>query len=186
MKQYLLPSLKLTLICIVFFSGVYTVLIWGFAQVVPGKGEGETKVVNGKKYYLNIGQAFTNDEWFQGRPSAVDYNAAGSCGSNKGPSNPDYLKLVQERIDTFMVHNPTVKRNEIPADLVTASGSGLDPHISPKAARVQADRISKQRNISKEKVLTLIDQHTEKPYLGILGTERVNVLKLNLALAEIK
>src|SRR6478609_710944 len=105
MKQYLLPSLKLTLICIVFFSGIYTVLIWGFAQVVPGKGKGETAVVDGKKYYLNIGQAFTKDEWFQGRPSAVNYNAAGSCGSNTGPSNPDYLKLVEERIDTFLVHN---------------------------------------------------------------------------------
>src|SRR5437879_2650697 len=98
-------------------------------------------MLNGKVVgYENVGQKFTKDKYFWVRPSAVDYNAAGSGGSNKGPSNPDYLKQVQDRIDTFMVHNPTVKKSEVPAEMVTASGSGLDPDISPAGAAVQSVR----------------------------------------------
>ena len=91
-------------------------------KLTPGGGKGETVTVNGKVVgYEKIGQKFTDDKYFWSRPSAVDYNAAGSAGSNKGPSNPDYLKIVQDRIDTFLVHNPGVKKEEIPAELVTAS-----------------------------------------------------------------
>ena len=126
-----------------------------------------------------IGQKFTDDKYFWGRPSAVDYNAAGSAGSNKGPSNPDYLKIVQDRIDTFLVHNPGIKKEEIPADLVTASGSGLDPHISPASAYVQVKRIATVRDLAEDKVKALVDQHIEKT---ILGPSVVNVLKLNVAL----
>ena len=107
-------------------------LIAGIGQAAPGGGKGETVSVNGKVVgYKLIGQKFTDDKYFWGRPSAVDYNAAGSAGSNKGPTNPDYLKTVQDRIDTFLVHNPGIKKEEIPSELVTASGSGLDPDISP-------------------------------------------------------
>ncbi len=141
---------------------------------------------NGKTYYANIGQSFTEDKYFNSRPSAVNYNAAGSVGSNKGPSNPDYLAQVQARIDTFIVHNPSVKKSDIPSELVTASGSGLDPNISVEAAEVQVDRIAKERNISTEALQQLIINQTEKPLAGMFGPEKLNVLKLNLALDNLK
>ena len=133
--------------------------------------------------YENVGQKFTDDKYFQGRPSAVDYNAAGSGGSNKGPSNPDYLQIVKDRIDTFLVHNPGVKKEEIPADLVTASGSGLDPHISPAAAYVQVKRIASIRALQEDKVKELVNSQIEQP---ILGPSVVNVLKINIALDNLK
>ena len=116
----------------------------------------------------------------------MDYNAAGAGGSNKGPSNPDYLAAVQARIDTFLVHNPGVKKSEIPSDIVTASGAGLDPHISVQAANVQVKRIGKIRDIAEGNLQQLIISNTEKPLLGLLGTERINVLKLNIALDNLK
>ncbi len=125
--------------------------------------------------YERIGQKFTDDKYFWGRPSAVDYNAAGSAGANKGPSNPDYLQIVKDRIDSFLVHNPGVKKEEIPADLVTASGSGLDPDISPASAYVQVKRISTIRNLSEEKIKSLVEKHIVKSMLG--GPSAVNVLK---------
>jgi len=186
MKSNLLPAIKLTIVCLVFFMGIYTLAVYGIAQFAPNKGKGDIITHNGKTYYSNIGQLFTDDTYFNSRPSAVDYNAAGSGGSNKGPSNPDYLKEVQARIDTFMVHNPGVTKSEIPSDLVTASGSGLDPNISVQAAKVQVKRIAKIRNISETTLLQLIEQQTEKPLFGLFGTEKINVLKLNLALDDLK
>ena len=182
MKKELLPSLLLTIVCIVFFSGIYTLIIWGIGQMAPNKGEGFMISANGKTYYENIAQKFTNDKYFWSRPSAVDYNAAGSGGSNKGPSNPDYLADVQKRIDTFMAHNPGVKKSDIPSDLVTASGSGLDPDISVQGALVQVSRIAKVRAVPEEAVKKLVDEHIEKPLAGFLGPEKINVLKLNIAL----
>ena len=158
----------------------------GIAQLAPNKGDGFTATGNGKTYYANIGQKFTDDKYFWSRPSAVDYNAAGSGGSNKGPDNPDYLATVQTRIDSFMVHNPGVKKSDIPSEMVTASGSGLDPDLSPGAAYIQAARIAKARNISEDKIKTIIAQNIQKPLLGILGPEKVNVLKLNMALNDLK
>src|SRR5215467_6244678 len=138
MKKYLLTSLKLTIVLLIICSVLYPLLIAAVGKLTPGGGNGKTITVNGKVVgYELIGQKFTEDKYFWSRPSAVDFNAAGSAGSNKGPSNPDYLKIVQDRIDTFLVHNPGIKKEEIPADLVTASGSGLDPHISPASAWVQ-------------------------------------------------
>ena len=135
MKQHILPAIRLTIICLIFFSGIYTLLIFGIAQFAPAQGEGETILRNGKVIgYALEGQNFTSDQYFMSRPSAVGYNAAGSAGSNKGPTNPDYLKDVQSRIDSFLVHNKTVKKEQIPSELVTASGSGLDPDISPMGA----------------------------------------------------
>lgn len=186
MKEPLLPALKMTLLTLVFFSGVYTLAVWGVAQLSPNGGKGETITANGKTYYANIGQKFTDDRYFWSRPSAVDYNAAGSGGSNKAASNPDYVATVQARIDSFLVHNPGVAKAEIPVDLVTASGSGLDPHISPKAAQVQVQRIARLRNLPPEKVQALVAEHTEKPLLGLFGPERVHVLKLNIALDNLK
>jgi potassium-transporting ATPase KdpC subunit len=182
MKKHLLISLKLTLVMIVLLAVLYPLLIAAVGKMTPGKGKGVTVVVNDKVVgYERIGQKFTEDKYFRGRPSAVDYNAAGSAGSNKGPSNPDYLQIVQDRIDSFLVHNPGVKRETIPADLVTASGSGLDPDISPAGAYIQVKRVAAARGLSEEKVKQLVDLHVEKPFIG-LGPSKVNVLKLNIAL----
>ena len=187
MKQNLLPAIRLTLVCMVFFMGIYSLLILAGAQLAPGKGKGETVSVNNKVVgWKLLAQKFTYDKYFSSRPSAVDYNAAGSGGSNKGPSNPDYLKTVQDRIDTFLVHNPGVKKEAIPSDLVTASGAGLDPHISPQGALVQVDRVAKARNISADKIKQLVAQQTEGPLLGMFGTSRVNVLQLNIELDKLK
>jgi K+-transporting ATPase ATPase C chain len=186
MKTNLFPALKLTLFCILVFVVLYAALVGGAAYVIaPNHGRGEIILKNGKPVgFANVGQAFTKDNYFWSRPSAVNYNAAGSAGSNKGPSNQEYLQTVQARIDTFLIHNPGVKKSEIPVDLVTASGSGLDPHISPQAARIQILRIAKSRNIDNGKLNALVDSFIEKPLLGFIGTERVNVLKLNIALDE--
>ena len=178
----LIHTIRLTLISAVIFVGLYSLIVWGIAQCTSSKGKGD---IIAKKHYANIGQKFTKDEYFHGRPSAVDYNAAGAAGSNKGPTNPEYLKEVEARIDTFLVHNPSVDRKDVPADLVTASGSGLDPNISVKAAKVQVARIATARKLSRQKVLTLIAQQTEKPLWNLLGTEKINVLKLNLALNKL-
>lgn len=187
MKQYFFPALKMTLASIIVCVVLYTLLILGIAQLVPGKGEGQVVSQNGiVKGYLLEGQSFTQDNYFQGRPSAAGYNAAGSSGSNKGPSNPDYLQVVKDRIDSFLVHNPQIKREDIPADLVTASGSGLDPHISTKTALIQVPRIAKSRNLTSEKINHLIYSTKEKPLLGLFGTETVSVLALNLALDNLK
>ncbi|NOT50920.1 MAG: K(+)-transporting ATPase subunit C [Chitinophagaceae bacterium] len=184
MKKNLLISLKMTLVMIILCAVLYPLLIAGIGKATPGGGKGKTVSVNEKVVgYENIGQKFTDDKYFQGRPSAVDYNAAGSAGSNKGPSNPDYLQIVKDRIDTFLVHNPGVKKEEIPADLVTASGSGLDPHITSASAYIQVKRVAAIRNLSEEKVKVLVDQQIEKM---ILGPSVVNVLKLNIALDNLK
>ena len=185
MKTNLFPALRLTLFCALFFSGIYTVSLLGIAKFAPNGGKGEIISQNGKTYYSNIGQSFSDDKYFNSRPSAVGYNAAGSAGSNKGPSNPAYLAEVQARIDTFMVHNPTVKKSDISADLVTASGSGLDPNISVQGALVQVPRVAKLRKISPIVIEKLVEQQTEKPLFGLLGTSKINVLKLNLALDEL-
>jgi potassium-transporting ATPase KdpC subunit len=191
MKTNILPGIILTVCCIVIFCGVYTSVVWGIAQFAPNRGEGMLiryrTLTGSEKYgYVNIGQSFTSDKYFRSRPSAVNYNAAASGGSNKGPSNPDYLKQVNATIDTFLMHNPEVKRSDIPADIITASGSGLDPDISPKAAIIQVARISQFRNIPKERLIILVNNYIEKPFMGMFGPERVNVLKLNVALDKIK
>ncbi len=187
MKQHILTALRLTLVCIIFFCGIYSFVIFGIAQFAPNKGNGETIQLNNKVVgYVSEGQNFSSDKYFWGRPSAVGYNAATSGGSNKGPSNPDYLKDLQSKIDTFLAHNPEIKKEEIPADLVTASGSGLDPDLSPASAYVQVARVAKARNIDKEKIKSLVESNVEKPLLGLLGPEKVNVLKLNIALDNLK
>ena len=186
MKQHIIPSIRLTVATLLLFAVVYPVTLWGIAQLSPNSGKGEVIEHNGKTYYSNIGQSFTDDKYFWSRPSAVDYNAAGSGGSNKGPSNEEYLAQVQARIDSFLVHNPEVNKSEIPVDLITASGSGLDPDFSDQAAKVQVKRIAKIRNIEEAKLLELIDSQTEKPLLGLFGPEKINVLRLNIALDNLK
>lgn len=169
------------------FGVLFPLAITGIAKVVaPNGGLGEQIIVNGSVVGFElIGQRFQDDKYFYSRPSAVNYNAAATGGSNKGPSNPDYLAQVQARIDTFLVHNPGVRTSEIPVDLVTASGGGLDPHISPTAARVQIGRIANIRHIDRSTLEALVTEHIESPIFG-LGTERVHVLTLNIALNGIE
>ncbi|MCK8492656.1 K(+)-transporting ATPase subunit C [Spirosoma sp. RP8] len=187
MKMHIGPALRLTLVMLVILSVIYPLVIAGVSRLAPGGGKGETVTVNGKVVgYALVGQKFTEDRYFNGRPSAVDYNATGSAGSNKGPSNPDYLKTVQVRIDTFLVHNPGVRKADIPAELVTASGSGLDPDLSPAAAKIQVARIAKIRGIGAERLNQLVDEQTKGPLLGLFGPSTVNVLKLNVALDQLK
>ena len=187
MKQHILPALRLTLVCLLVFVGLYTVLIWGIAQAAPNNGKGETVSINQKVVgYKLEGQSFTADKYFNSRPSAAGYNAAGSSGSNKGPTNPDYLKSVQDRIDTFLVHNPSVSKAAVPSELVTASGSGLDPDLSAEGAKVQVKRIAALRKLDENKINALIEQNVQAPLLGMFGTSKVNVLKLNIALDELK
>jgi K+-transporting ATPase ATPase C chain len=187
MKKYLLSSLRLTLVLLVLLCVIYPLFIAAVAKMAPGGGDGVTVSYKGRVVgYENIGQSFKNDKYFQPRPSAVGYNAAGSGASNKGPTNPDYLKSVQAAIDTFMVHNPRVNKADIPAELVTASGSGLDPDLSPAGAKIQVKRIGALRHVSEQDLIKLIDEHTEGPLFDLLGPSKVNVLKLNIALNEMQ
>lgn len=182
MKKEILPAIKLTAGLILLLVVIYPAIVWGMAQFTSGSGKGQKITENDKTYYSNIGQGFNEDQYFWSRPSAVDYNAAGSGGSNKAASNKEYLQQVQARIDTFLIHNPGVQKSEIPVDLVTASGSGLDPNISQKAAKVQIKRIAKIRGIAEASLEQLILSNTETSLLGLFGPEKVNVLKLNIAL----
>jgi len=166
---------------------MYSLLIAGIGKLAPGSGGGEKVMHNGRVAgYANVGQKFTARKYFWGRPSAVDYNAAGSGGSNKGAYNPDYLTTVQQRIDTFLAYNPGITKAQIPAEMVTASGSGLDPDISPAAARIQISRIAAVRGLTADRIKQLVDAHTEKPLLHLFGPAKVNVLKLNVALDELQ
>lgn len=180
MKNQLLPAIRLTLVLLVVCCLIYPALVWAGAQLAPGQGLGETVSKNGRVVgYHNVGQKFDRPEYFSSRPSAVDYNAAGSAGSNKGPSNPEYLGTVKARLDTFLLQNPGVTKAQVPAELITASGSGLDPHLSAQGAYVQVARIAKARNIDPNTIKSLINNNLEK---GVINPDRVNVLRLNLAL----
>lgn len=185
MRKHIFTAIKLTIVLILFFTVIYPLVVWGIAQFAPNSGKGEIIESNGKKYYSNIGQSFTQNKYFWSRPSAVNYNAAGSAGSNKGPSNEKYLAQVQARIDTFLIHNPEVDKSEVPVDLVTASGSGLDPNISVQAAKVQIKRIAKVRGIDESKINQLVENQIEKSLWGIFGPEKINILKINIALDKL-
>ncbi|QQL48980.1 K(+)-transporting ATPase subunit C [Mucilaginibacter ginkgonis] len=187
MKPYIIQSIRLTVVLTILLCIIYPLTITFAGKLAPGQSSGETISLNGKVVgYANLGQKFDKPRYFWSRPSAVNYNAAGSAGSNKGPSNPDYLKEVSNRIDTLLKYHPYLKRGDIPADMVTASGSGLDPDISPEGAKIQIQRVAKVRGLTIEQVTQLVDSHTDKPALGLLGPAKVNVLKLNVALDQLK
>jgi K+-transporting ATPase ATPase C chain len=185
MKKYIFSAIRLTFVMLILCVGIYTLIIYGFAQFSNNHGEGEVVKFNGKDMYVNIGQKFTDDKYFNSRPSAVAYNAAGSGASNKAFSNPDYLKEVNARVDSFLVHNPGIKKSDIPVDLITASGSGLDPNISVDAALIQIKRIARIRNKPEIRLVQLVNEKIEAPLFGIIGTKKVNVLLLNIALDKL-
>lgn len=180
MKNHILSALRLTLVMLVIV-GIYSGIVYAGSQILPTQGNAEIISYKGQKFYANIGQDFKFPKYFHGRPSAVDYNAAGSAGSNKGPSNEEYLETVQKRIDTLKMQNPGMKNIKVPVDLVTASGSGLDPDISEEGARYQVLRIAEERKIAAERIEELIRRQTEQP---LLGPSKINVLKLNIALDQ--
>lgn len=181
-------SIKITVAFCLFFSVFYIAVLWIFAQVAgPNKGNADVVTLNGKVVgAANVGQNFTQDIYFWGRPSNAGdgYDATSSSGSNKGPTNPEYLAEVAARVDTFLVHHPYLNRSEVPAEMVTASASGLDPNITPQCAYVQVKRVATARGWDEARVKVIVDNVVEEPLLGLLGTAKVNVLKLNVALEE--
>jgi K+-transporting ATPase ATPase C chain len=187
MKKDIMPALKLTIVFIIVCAVIYPLIIAAVGLLSPGGGKGETVTLNGRIVgYAHIGQRFDQDKYFWSRPSAVAYNAAGSGGSNKGPSNPDYLKDVKAHIDSFLRHDPGITRAQIPAELVTYSGSGLDPDLSPAGAYVQVARIAKVRHVSEEEIMTLVNRHIDGPLFDLFGPRKVNVLELNVALDSLE
>ena len=179
MKNFI-KSFRITIAFCIFFSVFYILVLWIFAQFAGRSENG--KVVGA----ANVGQMFTSDVYFWGRPSSAGdgYDATSSAGSNKGPTNEEYLAEVEARVDSFLVHHPYLSRDEVPAEMVTASGSGLDPNITPACAYVQVKRVAEARGMSEDEVKAIVDQAVEKPLLGMFGTAKVNVLKLNVALDE--
>jgi len=184
MLKELKRSVLFTAVTILLFGGVYHLAIWGVARTLfPSHAEGSL-IRRGDGTIVGsrlIAQKFTRPEYFQPRPSAVDYNAASTGGSNLGPTNPDHLKSVKERLDA-VVALEGVPATRVPSEMVTAGGGGLDPHISPDAAEIQTERVARARGVSQERVQELVRSQTEGPTFGFLGRFRVNVLELNLAL----
>jgi potassium-transporting ATPase KdpC subunit len=186
MLQEIRQAILFTVVTMVLLGGVYHVMLWGIgAAVFTTQAEGSVlRRADGTVVGSSlIGQRFTRPEYFHPRPSAVDYNAASTGGSNYGPSNPDHLKAVRERLDAI-VQQDAVAASQVPSEMVTASGGGMDPHIPPSGAEIQVVRVANARKVDVSRVRDLIAAHTSPPTLGFLGRARVNVLELNLALDE--
>jgi potassium-transporting ATPase KdpC subunit len=186
MSAHIRPALVLLIVLSVVIGLVYPALVTGIAQVVfPRQANGSLIVHDGKVLGSSlIGQPFDDPRYFWGRPSATSpfpYNAAASSGSNQGPTNPALYDAVKGRIEALRAADPG-NTAPVPVDLVTASGSGLDPHISPAAALYQVGRVARARILEESAVRQLVERHTESRQLGFLGEPRVNVLTLNLAL----
>ena len=183
------PALTLFVVLSLITGLLYPLLVTGVAQTAfPHQANGSLITQGGKAVGSElIGQAFTEPGHFWGRPSAttpMPYNASASGGSNLGPTNPALTDAVKARIEALRAADPGNTR-PVPVDLVTASASGLDPQISPAAADYQAARVAKARGLPLAQVQALVQQHTESPWLGVLGEPRVNVLALNLALESL-
>jgi K+-transporting ATPase ATPase C chain len=186
MRRQLLPALLVFLALTVVTGVVYPLVLTGVAQVAfPGRADGSLierdGVVVGSRL---LGQGFAAARYFQPRPSAAGdgYDGAASSASNLGPTNEDLLSAIRERVAAYRELNGLAPEDDVPVDAVTASGSGLDPHISPENARLQARRVAEARGIPVERVLDLAEEHTDGRSLGFLGEPGVNVLELNLAL----
>jgi potassium-transporting ATPase KdpC subunit len=180
------PALMVLLLLTLVTGVAYPLLVTGIAQTIfPSQAQGSLIVKDGKLVGSRlIGQPFDDAKYFWSRPSATSPfadNAGSSTGSNLSPTNPDLIKAVQGRVDALRAADPG-NTAPVPIDLVTASGSGLDSHISPAAAYYQAPRVAKARKLPVETVRTLVEHHIEGRFLGFLGEPRVNVLALNMAL----
>ena len=183
------PAILMLIVFTVICGGIYPAVVTGVAYAVfPKQAKGSFIAdKSGKEIGSSlIGQPFSDPKYFWPRPSAATdfaYNAMGSSGSNSGPTNPDFIKTVGDRVKTLRDAGVT---GNIPADLVEASASGLDPHITPEAATVQLARVAKARGVTEEALTKLVAAHTEGRQLGFLGEPRVNVLELNLELDGLK
>ena len=187
MWEQLLPAVRMTLVLTVLTGMLYPALVTGIAQAIfPKQANGSLIEVNGKVIGSDlIGQKFSKAEYFQGRPSAAGdgYDAANSGASNLGPTSQKLVERIKADAEKFRKENPDFS-GPIPADLLTASASGLDPHLSPASAAAQVARVAKARGITQDQTQQLVDRFTEPRQIGFLGEARVNVLKLNLALAS--
>lgn len=173
-----------TVVTMVLLGGGYHAVLWGIGRMAfPDQAEGsllrraDGTVIGSRP----IAQKFTRAEYFHSRPSGVDYNAASTGGTNYGPSNPDHLAAVRERLDA-VTKREGVTPGDVPSEMVTASGAGMDPHLPPSAALLQVNRVASARGVTPARVRELVDAHTEPPTFGFLGRARVNVLVLNIAL----
>ena len=176
-------SIILFLLCCVF----YQLAVTGVAQALMSKQADGSLIYNSNNQVVGselIGQSFTEPQYFQGRISSIDYNANKSGSPNFAPSNPELLKRLQESVGTWQKQNPDVPVSSLPVDLITNSGSGLDPDISPESAKAQIPRISSLTGVSADQLQALVQQNTSSRQLGIFGEPAVNVLKLNLALQK--
>jgi K+-transporting ATPase ATPase C chain len=185
-RRQLIPALLVFLVLTVLTGVLYPLAVTGISQVAfPGRSDGSLVerdgVVIGSRL---LGQGFSDERYFHPRPSAAGegYDGASSSASNLGPTNEDLLTAVSARVAAYRKLNRLARDVEVPVDAVTSSGSGLDPHISPQNARLQAPRIARMRGIPVDEVLALIEDHTDDRSLGFLGEPGVNVLELNLAL----
>lgn len=186
MFRELKQGILFTVVTMVLFGGVYHVVLWGIGRVAfPVQADGSLirrpdGTIVGSRL---IAQAFTRPEYFHPRPSAVEYNAAATGGSNLATTNAEQIEAVRARLDAVMQEDD-VPAGQVPSEMITASGGGIDPDIPPAAADVQARRVASARGVPIERVRDLIEAHTEPPTFGFLGRARVNVLELNLALDE--
>jgi K+-transporting ATPase ATPase C chain len=188
MWKQLLPGLRMTIVMTVLTGVIYPGVVTGICQIIfPKQANGSLIEKNGRTIGSElIGQNFSRPEYFQPRPSAAGndgYDATASGGSNLGPTNQKLIDRVKASVEKFRKENPDYT-GAIPADLVTASGSGLDPHLSPASAEAQISRVAKARGAGDDQIRQLVSQSTEGRDLGFLGEPRVNVLRLNLALDD--
>jgi K+-transporting ATPase ATPase C chain len=188
-REIVKPALLIFVVLSIITGIVYPLVVTGIAQVAfPGKANGSLIDRDGKAVGSTlVGQPFDDPRYFWGRPSAtspVSYNAAASGGSNLAPTNAALVDAVRSRVEALRAADPE-NQSPVPVDLVTSSGSGLDPHISPAAAAYQARRVARTRGLEESKIRELVAQHTEGRALGLLGEPRVNVLELNLDLDAI-
>ncbi len=183
MGRATLSALRMLLVMTVMVGVLYPLAIWGVGRVAfSDRADGSLVTRDGVVVGSSlIGQAFEGPEWFVGRPDA--YDPAASAPSNLGPTNPELGAAVSERLDAIEAADGIA--SDVPVDAVTGGGSGLDPHISPAYARLQAPRVAEARGLDIDEVIALIERHTQGRTLGFLGEPRVNVLQLNLALEEL-
>jgi K+-transporting ATPase ATPase C chain len=185
----MLGTIRLCLVIFVFCGLAYPFVMTGLAQVLmPDRANGSL-VRNADGIVVGsslIGQSFRSPRYFNGRVSSINYDASASGSNNYAPSNEDMLQRVKSDIAAFLQANPGVKQEDIPTDLLTNSASGLDPDISPQAARIQVPRVARERGIDPARLYALVGEHTQPRLWGIFGEARVNVLALNLALDQVR